>query len=129
MTAEPAWPAPSSRYTLLFRFRTRSGVIDTGSACGYSSHQARTARWLLRFDRRSPTAAGATGGCALVTDPMVSLTTRPLSSTRSPAHRSSVLGRWEITSTVRPGRQRYRSEEHTSELQSQSNLVCRLLLE
>src|SRR2546427_9095227 len=27
------------------------------------------------------------------------------------------------------GRQRNRSEEHTSELQSQSNLVCRLLLE
>src|SRR5688572_32770756 len=27
------------------------------------------------------------------------------------------------------GRQRERSEEHTSELQSQSNLVCRLLLE
>src|SRR2546430_8998730 len=26
-------------------------------------------------------------------------------------------------------RQMYRSEEHTSELQSQSNLVCRLLLE
>src|SRR3972149_8021607 len=29
----------------------------------------------------------------------------------------------------RGGAQRHRSEEHTSELQSQSNLVCRLLLE
>src|SRR2546430_13322211 len=29
----------------------------------------------------------------------------------------------------RVGRDRLRSEEHTSELQSQSNLVCRLLLE
>src|SRR5256886_6930154 len=28
-----------------------------------------------------------------------------------------------------PGRYQKRSEEHTSELQSQSNLVCRLLLE
>src|SRR2546430_11104054 len=28
-----------------------------------------------------------------------------------------------------PGRDTSRSEEHTSELQSQSNLVCRLLLE
>src|SRR5688572_32256486 len=28
-----------------------------------------------------------------------------------------------------PDRIQYRSEEHTSELQSQSNLVCRLLLE
>src|SRR2546430_5612038 len=33
---------------------------------------------------------------------------------------------WEHTIVV-PGRER--SEEHTSELQSQSNLVCRLLLE
>src|SRR2546430_17456351 len=35
-------------------------------------------------------------------------------------------------SVPRPARdrvQRHRSEEHTSELQSQSNLVCRLLLE
>src|SRR2546430_7401035 len=30
---------------------------------------------------------------------------------------------------ARPGPQGERSEEHTSELQSQSNLVCRLLLE
>src|SRR5688572_32398701 len=30
---------------------------------------------------------------------------------------------------VGPARRRLRSEEHTSELQSQSNLVCRLLLE
>src|SRR2546427_7166189 len=30
---------------------------------------------------------------------------------------------------LRPGRIAFRSEEHTSELQSQSNLVCRLLLE
>src|SRR2546430_7990102 len=30
---------------------------------------------------------------------------------------------------ARPRRSRGRSEEHTSELQSQSNLVCRLLLE
>src|SRR2546426_5103222 len=30
---------------------------------------------------------------------------------------------------LRPGRFRWRSEEHTSELQSPCNLVCRLLLE
>src|SRR2546430_2856945 len=53
---------------------------------------------------------------------------------------SLALGGEEITTTVE-GRERYpvqvryarlitsRSEEHTSELQSQSNLVCRLLLE
>src|SRR2546430_6320724 len=33
----------------------------------------------------------------------------------------------QITTSEKPSRQR--SEEHTSELQSQSNLVCRLLLE
>src|SRR2546430_11283340 len=35
----------------------------------------------------------------------------------------------EIGRAVRRQRLRFRSEEHTSELQSQSNLVCRLLLE
>src|SRR5688572_31635990 len=37
--------------------------------------------------------------------------------------------REEGRSGVRSWRRRRRSEEHTSELQSQSNLVCRLLLE
>src|SRR5205085_5774614 len=35
----------------------------------------------------------------------------------------------EVSPCVRPDRCPARSEEHTSELQSQSNLVCRLLLE
>src|SRR2546430_11918385 len=34
-----------------------------------------------------------------------------------------------IQAPVRPDCENVRSEEHTSELQSQSNLVCRLLLE
>src|SRR2546427_6971491 len=38
---------------------------------------------------------------------------------------SSMLGR----AHTGVGREGWRSEEHTSELQSQSNLVCRLLLE
>src|SRR2546430_12269968 len=44
------------------------------------------------------------------------------------ATRSWTSGRssWGSRSRARP---RTRSEEHTSELQSQSNLVCRLLLE
>src|SRR5438270_9667827 len=40
----------------------------------------------------------------------------------------AALSRGTVASTVRQSRER-RSEEHTSELQSQSNLVCRLLLE
>src|SRR6266853_5903826 len=34
-----------------------------------------------------------------------------------------------VAQLARLARRRHRSEEHTSELQSQSNLVCRLLLE
>src|SRR5688572_32587598 len=39
-------------------------------------------------------------------------------------------GKWKLTSNAPYAvERRVRSEEHTSELQSQSNLVCRLLLE
>src|SRR2546430_12352191 len=39
-------------------------------------------------------------------------------------------GKWQVTTTGgHSSRWSPRSEEHTSELQSQSNLVCRLLLE
>src|SRR2546427_6859473 len=38
-------------------------------------------------------------------------------------------GRLRIGDVVEHGEVKSRSEEHTSELQSQSNLVCRLLLE
>src|SRR6266853_4154553 len=55
--------------------------------------------------------------------PYTTLFRSPPSTARVPSRRSSRAG----------GRRRqcgrWRSEEHTSELQSQSNLVCRLLLE
>src|SRR5436309_6233401 len=63
---------------------------------------------------------------------------RPPRSTLFPTRRSSDLGRLaeRITGFTRPGedgpppgRVKPRSEEHTSELQSRENLVCRLLLE
>src|SRR5256885_4268016 len=38
-------------------------------------------------------------------------------------------GTFNFEADVRPERQDFRSEEHTSELQSPCNLVCRLLLE
>src|SRR2546426_6972455 len=55
-------------------------------------------------------------------------------------HSQQALGAWEISELVRPPslqpgvrcsarRTQRRSEEHTSELQSPCNLVCRLLLE
>src|SRR5688572_32156817 len=59
---------------------------------------------------------------------------RPRAALASRAKRSSANSRPGRTFTdrglTRPrGDYRCRSEEHTSELQSQSNLVCRLLLE
>src|SRR6202035_5158418 len=49
----------------------------------------------------------------------------------APASRCRETGRRGRTreSLAAPRRQQYRSEEHTSELQSPWNLVCRLLLE
>src|SRR2546430_6647206 len=46
-------------------------------------------------------------------------------SRRSPPRKP----RWPRSSAAHGSRRPQRSEEHTSELQSQSNLVCRLLLE
>src|SRR2546430_5279275 len=46
---------------------------------------------------------------------------------RAPRRTCSSCGRSSLSNT--PSRRDQRSEEHTSELQSQSNLVCRLLLE
>src|SRR5688572_32424633 len=58
----------------------------------------------------------------------------PVTTYSAPAWPSSHNVRTATAATSRSsvgavGASRYRSEEHTSELQSQSNLVCRLLLE
>src|SRR2546430_10210717 len=44
-------------------------------------------------------------------------------------HQRLEMGLHLLEILIRNGRHAFRSEEHTSELQSQSNLVCRLLLE
>src|SRR2546430_12317048 len=44
-------------------------------------------------------------------------------------HSANIRLGWLRHQLQRPNGRRGRSEEHTSELQSQSNLVCRLLLE
>src|SRR2546427_9366567 len=46
----------------------------------------------------------------------------------NPPSATTIYGAAKLTGRL-PGGQTVRSEEHTSELQSQSNLVCRLLLE
>src|SRR2546421_8661622 len=52
--------------------------------------------------------------------------TEPHSAVPCHARRSNA---WSNTSSSRAMRRSVRSEEHTSELQSRSDLVCRLLLE
>src|SRR2546430_3861963 len=52
---------------------------------------------------------------------------RPMTTSELSTFRSRTPS--AITHWPRPSGDRTRSEEHTSELQSQSNLVCRLLLE
>src|SRR2546427_4105619 len=48
---------------------------------------------------------------------------------RSESERNATKRPSGVPRNTRPSRYATRSEEHTSELQSQSNLVCRLLLE
>src|SRR2546430_15750025 len=54
---------------------------------------------------------------------------RPTTPPASPMTRLPWSGRCKRTPTTANASSERRSEEHTSELQSQSNLVCRLLLE
>src|SRR5688572_31507415 len=68
---------------------------------------------LFRSDRRRDRQPGRRGGC----------------SPGHPRRRRRALRSRRDTRDVPPPRTSDRSEEHTSELQSQSNLVCRLLLE
>src|SRR2546427_5070240 len=53
----------------------------------------------------------------------------PIFPGRRRGSHGTICDRAETTTSVPPCRVSSRSEEHTSELQSQSNLVCRLLLE
>src|SRR5688572_31782202 len=55
----------------------------------------------------------------------------PVASYQLPVTSYQLSGYWELATgnCYRPRLRGARSEEHTSELQSQSNLVCRLLLE
>src|SRR5688572_31369859 len=90
-------------YTTLFRSPPRSGraALRVGR-CGRAAHWS-AVRTERPPDSRCPTAAEA-----------------------SPGGRASVPATYTLGSPQSP-HPAARSEEHTSELQSQSNLVCRLL--
>src|SRR3954449_3715061 len=103
------------------------------------------ASWRSRIGPRSPAACRKAAGTSLVADIARNCITSPGGSrqtvdevvdeavARSPESRAElsfderVVAR-QVETTVEDGA-RDRSEEHTSELQSHSHLVCRLLLE
>src|SRR5688572_31578126 len=77
---------------------------------------------LFRSNRDRSRRADASGSSgSSTTDPA----STPLASTPAAASTSP----WRVSTIRVEPRAATRSEEHTSELQSQSNLVCRLLLE
>src|SRR5437016_3288577 len=81
-------------------------------------------------DRRLLVAGGCHEGLARTNGPRaVCSPTRDPTEATQPAVKGTVWGRRRGNSTCRSERVRRRSEEHTSELQSLTNLVCRLLLE
>src|SRR5688572_32422309 len=69
---------------------------------------------------RSPHRWLGVGLCVLVTLPIYRLLNH---------EQTGIAGRFTAEYVIEQSINRQRSEEHTSELQSQSNLVCRLLLE
>src|SRR5699024_12623705 len=89
--------------------------------------------WLLPLDRRSTLVpyttlfrSRATGAWCSVTSATIR-TVRRTPSPGSPPRTAAWWGSCRTPST--PPRRSPRSEEHTSELQSRFDLVCRLLLE
>src|SRR5438309_8788080 len=87
--------------------------------------------WLIRFTNLPPTVAGQViAGWRRITSGLECRTIRSVSATqpRSTMGAARALLILTRSSDIFPA-PRFRSEEHTSELQSQFHLVCRLLLE
>src|SRR5256886_12976727 len=109
-------------YTPLFRSR-----IILGSAYRFPSVRAYHNRRARRGTPGPQPLRPAIGGVPLTESPEACFRfAHGLRSSPPPASHSERMGRAGQRNLARHGR---RSEEHTSELQSQSNLVCRLLLE
>src|SRR5688572_31748598 len=87
------------------------------SLIGFSSGGALVSDWLASADFASLAHPAMR--------PAPAVPAMPRASARTTSLRFQVL----LLMLSSGGGQRLRSEEHTSELQSQSNLVCRLLLE
>src|SRR2546427_2591382 len=110
-----------------------SGGSSTSPRARSASSQARprttTGEWSTCRQTSRLSSQPRSSACGRWSDrPAVSF--RTCSHTSPAGSGGSVLGTSERRRQPRARRGRcWRSEEHTSELQSQSNLVCRLLLE
>src|SRR5206468_11874010 len=78
-----------------------------------TSHRSSISGWFTRAEDASQVAYSEVSGCT---------------RTQMPEHRHRNPGRTALACSI-SSPSRKRSEEHTSELQSRSDLVCRLLLE
>src|SRR2546430_9068903 len=107
----------------MVRSHTAGGVApDVGGACSAAAMASANTAWVLR----GSIEVGSTANTRL------SLRAAPSSFSAGPSANTSTTARGTcacaaLTAARTSGTSR--SEEHTSELQSQSNLVCRLLLE
>src|SRR5688572_13067639 len=117
------------------RFQSSSG--DSGWPYMVRAPRGPTAlgRWKIQFcqaDRRPKILVSSVSGPAKRKEASM-----PVSASGEKAARASIAIRTSSSQSMSSGaekmrpawRRTFRSEEHTSELQSQSNLVCRLLLE
>src|SRR2546430_9363274 len=100
-------------------------ILGTAAAITYFNHTRPQALGLQSATARTPAPSPSPG------DPLAEVCRRP--AVPGNAGSTGVGGLWVIQPHSVVGYRAHekfaRSEEHTSELQSQSNLVCRLLLE
>src|SRR5260370_31226200 len=131
MRCSPAQSAASSRFRVpstcsWYILRASAGSRLTRPARWYSPSQPCKARVTESLSRTSPLK---------ISQPGIAAPDRTSARTSCPAPVSMGMSvEHEVRALVRsgaaiPGCEIFRSEEHTSELQSHLNLVCRLLLE
>src|SRR2546430_1934046 len=120
---EPRHPAHPHRSRLALANASGSSAasVQRRSLCGPTAITSRSSPNSASSCRQAP--HGEAGGSASVATTMRLSARAPAATAAPSAIRSAqIVSPYDALSTLR-------SEEHTSELQSQSNLVCRLLLE
>src|SRR2546430_5578225 len=122
------------RLFFFFFFQAEDGIRDltvTGvQTCALPISRAREVpRPGLAYSMRPCRPRTSTGGPSTRTERSVHTSPLTLPTSNDASAPISAVNRCVASGDAWTRRQLTRSEEHTSELQSQSNLVCRLLLE